>query len=76
MQNRDGVPFGSFRGHHMSTVQDSVKDLRQHVVTENKVRWVRPQTVTESARAHSYYSISTGMQIEPPPAVPIWLFHL
>ena len=27
----------------------------------------RPTTVTESARAHRYYSISTGMQIGHPP---------
>ena len=30
----------------------------------------RERVVAESARAHSYYSISTGMQIGHPPAVP------
>ena len=28
--------------------------------------------VTESARAHSYYSVSTGTQIGEPSAVPFW----
>ena len=51
----------------MDLVRESALSAMKQIAA---LRMEMAAKVTESARAHSYYSISTGTQIGAPPAVP------